>query len=460
MSLATKPSARTRAFSLLKHAGANSAYWAPAGCAFAATAVFALLNYYPILYFDHWDILPLYQRLADGTLRWGDLFAPHGTHWHAGGYAVMLTLAPLTGLTQGAEVIVNQILTLATCIVLYALLRNSALATGRRVSPFLFAIFALFLFSPDQSENWLWGWQVSVFLNVAGAVVALTLLSCQTSKFVGLAGAMLGAAIAIYSFATGLALLPIGLVVLWGTHRRLDGRLVAWALFSVAVALHYKIAVLDMRPDYVASITPQHFDVHTLTSLLTFTLALVGSAVGRFTNGLPVIAAVLGLCVGAYAVFRMTQAERAASAGLLGLGLYGLGAASLIALGRLGFDNPSISRYITFANFFWMGVIALTFVAFDAKQNVFIKRAAPLLLSAVLLGKAATIANVLGSSSAGLAHAAEVRRAASVICRMYPDIPPGVLAEISAPYQHVEKPLAYLAEQRLSIFRICPGRPQ
>ncbi|MES1204289.1 MAG: hypothetical protein ABUS57_22840, partial [Pseudomonadota bacterium] len=142
------------------------------------------------------------------------------------------------------------------------------------------------------------------------------------------------------------------------------------------------------------------------------------------------------------------------------LGLYGLGAASLIALGRLGFDNPSISRYITFANFFWMGVIALTFVAFDAKQNVFIKRAAPLLLSAVRLGKAATIANVLGSSSAGLTHAAEVRRAASVICRMYPDLPPGALAEISAPYQHVEKPLAYLAEQRLSIFRTCPGKRQ
>lgn len=442
--------------SVAKSIGAAWPHWAPAALFFAATAVFALLYHYPVLYFDHWDIVPYYQRLMEGALKPGDLFTPHGTHWHAGGYAVMLGLATLTGMTQTPEIIASLMLAVIACGALYALLRDAWRRLHQPTAPVLFAVIAFFLFSADQSENWLWGWQVSVFLNVAGAATCMALLARRDGKTLSLVGAMLAAAIAIYSFATGLALLPAGLVVLLFKRPRLDARLMAWTTFSVAIALHYKIAVLDWRPQYVASITPQALDAGSLGSLTHFTLDLIGGAVGRFTNGLPLIASLLGLVVGAYSLWRMTSAERAATAGAVGLSLYGLGAAALIAFGRLGFDTATISRYITFANFFWIGVVTLAFFAMRVEPNTTIGVAARVLFGLLLIGKIATIANVLTGSNAGLVHAAEIRRAGFVLCRFYPDIPADVRAEITAPDQNIEQRMAYLANHRLSTFHDCP----
>ena len=63
--------------------------------------------------------------------------------------------------------------------------------------------------------------------------------------------------------------------------------------------------------------------------------------------------------------------------------------------------------------------------------------------------------NVLGGANAGFAHAEEMRRVGAVICRAYPDVPTPVLDEIATPAQKIEAPLAYLAHERLSLFRAC-----
>jgi hypothetical protein len=441
---------------LIKTLSERGIEWAPAAALFACTAVFALRYHYPILYFDHWDLVLLYQRMDDGTLRLGDLFAPHGTHWHAGGYAVMLALAPLTGMTQGPEVFASLALALAAFVALF-LMTSAAWRSRDLWNPaLLFVVIAFFLFSPDQSENWLWGWQVSVFLNIAGAAAMLALLARERPTHASLLLAMLAAAIAIYSFATGLALLPAGLVVLWLKRPKFDVSLAAWAIFCVAITLHFKFAVMDTQRVYAASITPHNFDAATLGSLIGFTTGLLGGAVARFSDGLPFIAVLIGLAVGGFSFWRMSVSERSASAGFVGLALYGLGAAMLIALGRLGFDNAGLSRYITFANLFWIGIVGLAFISLKRPPGRILHQGARVLFCLLIVAKAITIGNVLGGSNAGIAHAAAVKRVAEDICRTYPNVSAADRDAIAAPYQHVDARLAYAAAHRLSVFHDCP----
>ncbi|MGE3302402.1 MAG: hypothetical protein AB7M12_04755, partial [Hyphomonadaceae bacterium] len=247
---------------------ANPAHWAPGAAFFAVAAALAAAGHYPTLYFDHWDLLALYEASARGALRLGDLFTPHGTHWHAGAYAVLLPLARLTHMAQWAEIAANLAFALAAGAALYALLAHSArqLAAAPRTA-LAFAIGAFFLFSADQIENWFWGWQAAVFINIAGALACIALLARPQANPGALCAAMLAAAAAIYSFATGLALLPIGFAVLLLARRRFDAHAALWLAFSCAVAAHYKFAVLDARPDYVREITPHALDGAALFGL-------------------------------------------------------------------------------------------------------------------------------------------------------------------------------------------------
>ncbi len=415
-------------------------HWAPACALFGLTAAFAITFHYPVLYFDHWDLAPYYQRMMAGGLEWRDLFAPHGTHWHTGGYAVMLALAPLTGMTQTPEIIASLLFALAACGGVYALLD--------RPGPVLFAVAALFLFSLDQAENWLWGWQISVFINIAGAAWAIALL-VRGGGAASMAGAMLAAAIAVYSFATGLALLPVGLLVIWQS-RRARWRMAAWAVFSAALAIHYKLAVLDTQAAYAAEITPAALDAKTIASLASYALNLLGAAVGRFSDGVPLALALLGLLGLSLTLPRNSNDPRAA--GALGLLAYGAGAALLIAFGRLGFENALVSRYISFANLFWIGLAALLLRAADSP---FRQRFAVIALCVLVACKIGTIGNVVSGSSAGIPHALAVQRAAAEICATYPSVSRDALAAISAPHQTVSTQLEFIAQNRLSVFRNC-----
>lgn len=430
---------------------------APATAFFVGTALFAMLFYCPIPYFDHWDLMPFYERMANHQLTLQDLLAPHGTHWHTGGYIVMLALAPFTHLSQGGEVAASLFVIALGAIPLYFIVARTARATqAEGALALLFSVAAFFLFSLDQAENWLYGWQISLVLNVTGALVMICLLS-RAQTFATLTGAMLGASIAIYSFITALALLPVGLglIALQGVRREWRA-LTAWTVFCALIALHYKLGVLDATKDYTATITPQHLDAGMLGALATFALKQLGSGVGRFTDGLPLIAALAGgaLALLALHLLRRRWSLRALSP-VLGLLAYGLICSALIAYGRLGFDNSLAGRYISFGNFFWLGVVLLLILAAHSAQPGKSRHALAACVAVIIVCKLGVIGNVTTSRFIAplRVHLMEVN---AQICATYPNVPDALIAEISAPSQgHVRPALDFLAAHNLSLFRNC-----
>jgi len=146
--------------------------WGPVCVCLAVTLIFSLTYYYRAPYHDHWDIVPLFAQARDGTLAFGDLFALHGYHWHASGYIVQLGLSQLTSMGHQAESAASVLIAAFGFIALARMLGRAAnalnVANGTRI--WIYAVSAFMLFSLDQAGNWLWGWQIAVFINVAGDI--------------------------------------------------------------------------------------------------------------------------------------------------------------------------------------------------------------------------------------------------------------------------------------------------
>jgi putative flippase GtrA len=439
--------------------------WAAPTVFFAVAAVATVLLYYPLPYFDHWDFVPFYDRAAQGQLSFGDLFAPHGGHWHATGYMVLLTLDRLTGMSHLAQVIASLVIAAAGGTVLIRLLVDCA----RRLeipatAPWMAAAAGFFWFSLDQASNWFWGWQVAVFLNTAGAVLAIFALSRQVLTLKSVAVAVIGAAIAIYAFATGLVLLPIGLLLILMHPAERRARIpaaIAWAIFSVLILAHYQAAVLQPAAGHVAAVTPKQLDGPVLVQLAVFTLNFVGGAVGRFSDGLPVIAAVMG---GAAALIilrnlRFANAEAtAALAPLVALILYGVGSGVLTAYGRLayGADQALVGRYITFGNFYWLGVLPILIAGAAHAQGAFGQRGLAALAGLFLLMKVGVLANVVFDNDL-VQESRRIQEAAVQIRRAYPTAAPEALALVAAPDHDAQNRAGVLARDKVSLFH--DGRP-
>lgn len=154
-----------------EHLWRRRAYWAPAAFFFAVAAVYTLLFYYRLPYFDHWDLVSLYDATVDGRPPIGEIFAVNAGHWHATGYIVMLLLASLTRMAHAPEAVASLVFALLGFLALARILRNAASAFNAQNSlALLIGVGALFYFSLDQAENWLWGWQVAVFAHIAGVL--------------------------------------------------------------------------------------------------------------------------------------------------------------------------------------------------------------------------------------------------------------------------------------------------
>jgi hypothetical protein len=435
--------------------------WAPAAALFFAAALYAEALHYPLPYFDHWDLLLWSERAAARTLTFADLLTPHGTHWHATGYVVMLTTAQLTHMAHWAEVAASLALVAFAAFALRNTLAATTNAAGAaNILPASFAVAALFLFSLDQSENWLWGWQAAVFANIAGALTAIWLLSAPKLSPARIAGAMAAAACAIYAFATGLALLPAGVLILLlrpKTKFRWPA-LALWTVFGLAVSVHYKIAVLDRVPDYVAEITPVKLDSATLAALAGYVSDLVGGAVGRFSDGLPLVTTVFG---GGLVLAALPLAARGgvrALAPVLGLSAYGLGAACLIAYGRLGFEHALGSRYISFGNLFWIGASAIVMLAWANAGRKLTRNALTVALALIVVCKIGNSASVATNRFAAPLHT-HLEQVAADLCAAYPNKPPALIAEISDPGQtDIAGRIDFLAQHRLSFFRFCTNK--
>lgn len=435
--------------------------WGPATLIFAVTLIFSLLFYYRAPFHDHWDIVPYFAKLRDGTLGLSDLFALHGNHWHASGYFVQLVLGELTGMGHWAESLASIVIAGLGFVALARLLDRSLSQFGAaQMAPYVFGAAAFFLFSLDQAANWLWGWQVAVFINITGALWAIERLSAGPPTVRNTALAAIAAALGIYAFGTGWALIPIGfgLLFVYGATGSRQGvaSLLLWTAFTALLLWHFSLALTDSSAAYAVESTPSLTDPAAILGLLHYAINFVASPVVRFARDSSVVFFFIGSGLLFWSLWTLRGVARdkllKGTAPFLALAAYSCGAGLLTAFGRwevFGVKQAFVSRYISFGTFFWIAAFTLTLIAI-ARSSHASRKIVIGLVGLLFVLKIGNIPSVV-QKTVGLSQ--EVRIAAEQLAETYPETPPQDYAILHQPGQVIDPRLDVLRTHQVSLFR-------
>ena len=439
--------------------------WGPALFFFLVVLVFSLSFYYRAPYHDHWDIVPYFAALQQGELQLGDLFVPHGGHWHATGYIAQLTLGELTGMAHWAVSFASVLFAgLGFVALLRMMTRSFAELNIPETAPWLISISAFFFFSLDQSANWLWGWQVAVFIMIAGAMWTIERLSAGEPSVANTLLAAGATAVSIYAFATGWALIPIGfgLLLAYGAMSSPTGKvcLGIWGGFTLLMLVHLYLARAGL-PVSVSTL-PDAGQADTWLGLSHYTINFVTSPVIRFARDSSLVAAAIGIGLFIWSLRTLKREEKRpilqTVAPFLALAALSWGAGFLSAIGRweqFGVQQAFVSRYISFGSFFWISVFVLAIFAI-AKTRHRTHMWTYSVLGLLLLLKVGNIPSVVTKS---VELSQTIAATSSEIAAIYPDVEPADYAILHNGSQDVETYLETLSTHKVSFFHGGPGGP-
>nr|WP_070960813.1 hypothetical protein [Hyphomonas sp. Mor2] len=438
--------------------------WGLVGALFSVTLVFSLVYYYRAPFHDHWDIVAYFARLQDGTLAFSDLFALHGNHWHASGYIVQLALGEVTGMAHWAESFASVLIAGLGFLALARILDRSLAEFGaERMVLWVFGFSALFLFSLDQAGNWLWGWQVAVFLNITGALWAIERLSQGPPTLLNTALAVIAAAISVYAFGTGWALIPIGFALLlvhsaWASRAGIAS-LILWSLFTGLLLWHFSLALTDSSAAYTVDSTPDFSDPAAIVGLLHYAVNFVASPVIRFARDSSVPAFFIGTGLLAWSLWTLRGVAKdkflQGVSPFLALAAYSMGAGLLTAIGRwegFGVKHAFVSRYISFGTFFWIAVFVLALIAISKSSHVSRKLAMGVLGLFFVL----KLGNMPSVVQKTVELSNDIHTVSKTLADKYPDIAAEEYSILYHPGQEIGPRIEVLKAHRVSFFHDAP----
>jgi hypothetical protein len=367
-------------------------------------------------YADAWDLVWRLDRLDLGTLSIRDVWGQHNEHRPMFPILLMLGLAELTGWNLSAEVAVNVVLGIALFTVC-ALHVARLPAADRGVSLWSLPVLSLVIFSLGQWENWLWGWQMQLFMGVLASTAGWWLLAKQPGSRWALAGSIACGIVTTYSFAAGLTYWFVGLPALWlHPAHRTRFRIAAWLTAGAATIGSYFYDYQQSASHLPLSIN--FGSVHTVWNWLAFIARNLGAPVALYDARVAAGAGVLAGLAFLYLAVRL-RARRHDAAYLFPalVGMHAITGAVLTALGRAPLGGlPIVSRYTTAAGQLWVAVVLLACVAIASRPVITSRPVStwrPALAgprrAAALLAAAALCLSLLFTGRQGVAEAQDLR---------------------------------------------------
>jgi hypothetical protein len=323
---------------------------------------------------DQWSFVSQLESESTGTLTFDSLRSQHGEHRPFFPRLIMLGLAGATGWNVRYEIAMSILIATALFFALASLFRREISSPGERPPVGWWGLLSLLVFSLTQWENWLWGWQLQVFLNVLSVVVGIVLLTRRTLEWSHFVGAAIAGVVATYSFGNGLLFWPVGLGILaiaarTGPPKRL--LLGAWVVLSTLVIASY-MAGFHRGGSSTSFETVVTRPVGHLRYALTFLgsplASFSGSAFPPRDTGIAALVGGIGLLLFALAARRAIRRRPKEIDRLIpffALAGYALSSGLIAAVSRLRFGIPQAlaSRYTTISSLFWIGLIGVTLLA-------------------------------------------------------------------------------------------------
>ncbi|MEA1672439.1 hypothetical protein [Nitrospirillum sp. BR 11163] len=315
---------------------------------------------------DQWTDFDYTRRLAEGRLRFSELFDQHNEHRIFFPRLIFFLDYLIANNTNTVDLTFNLLIVAGTLFSILALYRK--LEKDRSVYLGLAAIATVILFSLSQRENFLWGFQVQFFGAVAAAAAAFLAFSVSIERAQRGGGAMAPRCLAYflvlvdtYTLSNGILaaflLIPMALALRAG--RAVVFSTAGWALL-LAASYFFNFHPVQGHSPYLYSITHPLDYLAYLSGYLGNLVTCLGLAEPLRSRGAILLGAIgLLLTLAALARSLRTWDEAPARVALLALILFVLGTAMLTALGRItfGLEQAFSGRYVTPVSVFWMAHI-------------------------------------------------------------------------------------------------------
>ncbi|MBN8727427.1 MAG: hypothetical protein J0H15_06940 [Xanthomonadales bacterium] len=316
----------------------------------AALLAMTLAWHVPMMLWDHLDLVPLLEALRNGERLPSQLLRIYGGHMLTAAYGVLLATTTLSGGQTWLDCLVSWVLLVAAALLLRSLVRD-AFPTSSRRDLAMAALLVLLALHPGHLANLQWGWQVAVFLCLAGVIACVHQLTRPQLGWGRLVTALAAAGLACFGFATAIAILPVALLLVWGRHDLPPRQRALMTLPWLAACLVAAAGYLGVAASHGG---------HDPLAVIHYTLNFLGSGVARFATDLAPLLALAGLGLVAW----LAPGAWRERGGLpwLALAVFGLLAGLLVALGRaepFGAEQAFVTRYVSFSVLFWLGLAGL-----------------------------------------------------------------------------------------------------
>ncbi len=324
--------------------------------------VAAIINRYGVNvpYGDEWKFFAFLEKWESNGLTFADFYSAHNGHRIVIPRLIYLAVSQLIHGNLRAEMFFSLFLCILTSAGIYLLLRRSVSgSTTKHLA--LWALVNLFLFSPIQAENWLWGFQLQVFLSNLCIVGAIVCITSETGLLVRFGTALIFALAGTFSFGNGLLIWPCIFVVLLCRREKVAVQ-VAWITAGVLVLLAYLPGYPAREP---VPATTQWFDY------LLYFAGFLGAPLARIPNSNPLVLPVIvgsvllaGYLWNAARLVRHRETLRN-TAPWLALGAYVIASAAMASVARVhsGPFHALDSRYTTVSVVLVVSLIGLVAAA-------------------------------------------------------------------------------------------------
>ncbi len=306
---------------------------------------------------DQWALVPLLDKLFGNNLRFSDLWAQHNEHRIVFPKMLMLTMAYFSDWNIWYELYMNFVLAGIIFLLLLFLLKKTFV---NQTPIWLTVAFSFIIFSPIQWENWLWGWEIQVFMTIFGTVAAVLSLVLWPGQLKGLIIAMAAAVFASFSFANGiLTWLAGGLIMLMQKKSRWM-HIALWVVVSAStICLYYYQYV---KPSYHPALS---VCLHSPWAFVQYVLAYIGSPLAFGSTSVAIITGavwVIAMCAVLIHIGRFSGKSFAPVLPWMALAVYAFLSDCVTGVARLGFGTRQAmeSRYTTIASLFIVSVLAVS----------------------------------------------------------------------------------------------------
>jgi len=324
-----------------------------------------------IPYWDQWEYVSFFDHFSKGTLTFKELFAQHNEYRQIVPNLIFVLLGSLTNWNVRYEMIV--IFLMASIISFQLLLiAEKTLIMHNWQKWFLYLLLNVFIFSPSQFENWLFGVQIVYYLPVLCFVTGLVTAFSKRKIGFKLLICIVLSVISTLSSANGLLCWLLIIPILFYTDENTIKwkRGVAFFIWIIAASLSILLYFLDYhQPDYHKTLLNTNLN---FTNVAGYFFNLMGNPLfGNLSiNKTISVGVVLTISFAIFLLylainFRKNELIKKTCPWVL-LGVFSLMNGVLITFGRasFGIKQSFASRYITFTLFLLLAVTFLTIIVF------------------------------------------------------------------------------------------------